>query len=117
MQIGDWLTLDDAARQLGVGYWALYKYTRRAKTPTLRVGKSLLVRLADIKPAVIYPAVPKLASKKGAQPRPMLREPATQTRGLSKADMVMPFMGVALEYLSPEQLDRLEQRIESRRRR
>jgi excisionase family DNA binding protein len=113
MQIGDWMTLDEAAKQLGVGYWALYKYTKRAKIPTKRVGRSLLVRLEDIRPAVVYPVATKLGLKGGVQPRPMLRESRTPSRG----DMVMPFMGVVLEYLSPEQLDRLEQRIESKRQR
>lgn len=46
--MGDLLTLEGAARSLGTTRWVVYGYVRRRKVPTVRLGKSILVRLADL---------------------------------------------------------------------
>lgn len=47
--IGDYHTIDGAARKLGVTHWAVYGYIRRNKVPTVRLGgKTTLVKLSEL---------------------------------------------------------------------
>lgn len=50
--IGSFFTLDTAAKKLGISYWALWRRIQKGNIPTIRVGKSILVRLDDVKRAM-----------------------------------------------------------------
>jgi len=50
-QIGQFWTLDAAAKKLGLSYPQLWRRVRRGGIPTIRIGKSILVRLEDVKTA------------------------------------------------------------------
>jgi len=49
-QIGDYVTLDTAAKKLGLSYPQLWRRVHRGDVPTIRIGKSILVRVQDVKP-------------------------------------------------------------------
>ena len=46
--VGEFFTIQGAAQKLGSTFWRVYGYIQRHHVPTIRVGKSLLVRLADL---------------------------------------------------------------------
>lgn len=48
-QIGDFVTLDRAAKKLGISYWALWRRIRKGDVPTIKIGRSILVRLEDVR--------------------------------------------------------------------
>jgi excisionase family DNA binding protein len=48
-RIGNYYTIDGAARQLGVTVWTLYGYIKRHNIPTAKLGgKATLVKLTDL---------------------------------------------------------------------
>lgn len=47
-KVGDLYTLDSAAKQLALSYWQLWRRIHKNNIPTVRVGKSILVKLADV---------------------------------------------------------------------
>jgi excisionase family DNA binding protein len=51
-QIGQFYTLDAAAKKLGLSYPQLWRKVRRGDIPTIRIGKSILVRLEDVRGAI-----------------------------------------------------------------
>jgi excisionase family DNA binding protein len=50
-RLGDYYTIDEAARELGLSFWQAYRPIKAANVPTVRVGKSLLVKLEDVRQA------------------------------------------------------------------
>jgi excisionase family DNA binding protein len=46
--VAGWLTVMGVSRLLGVSYPAAYKFLRKSKLPTIRVGAALLVRVEDV---------------------------------------------------------------------
>jgi len=46
--VGDYITVDAAARVKGTTYPSLYKYIKRHDVPHLKLGSNLLVRLIDL---------------------------------------------------------------------
>lgn len=52
-QIGEFMTLDVAAKRLGVCYTTVWRRVRRGGIPTIKVGKSILVRLEDVRPFIV----------------------------------------------------------------
>jgi hypothetical protein len=56
-QIGEYYTLTAAAAALGLSYWVVYGYVRRKRVPTIRIGQTLLVKLADLS-ELAAPAAP-----------------------------------------------------------
>lgn len=50
-QIGDFVTLNTAAKKLQLSYWAVWRRIHKGDIPTIKVGRSTLVRLDDIKRA------------------------------------------------------------------
>jgi hypothetical protein len=53
--IGDYYTLHGAAEALGVSYWQVWRAVRQRQVPTLRLGQTLLVKLADLRQAETTP--------------------------------------------------------------
>lgn len=54
--IGDYYTLQGAAEALGVSYWQVWRAIHQRQIPTLTLGQTLLVRLADLRPPSPPPA-------------------------------------------------------------
>lgn len=48
-ELGGYYTLDGAAKTLGRSYWQLYRFIRKQHIPTKRIGRSILVRLDDVR--------------------------------------------------------------------
>ncbi len=46
--VGDYMTLEEAAKAKGGTRWGVYAYVRRNKVPTRRIGNTLMVRLIDL---------------------------------------------------------------------
>jgi len=46
--LGELVTLVGAAKALHTTRWRVYHFVRRNRVPTTRLGKSILVRLADL---------------------------------------------------------------------
>ncbi len=48
-RLGEYATIDGAARAAGITYWQLVGYIRRKQVPTVKLGgKTTLVRLSDV---------------------------------------------------------------------
>lgn len=48
-EVGEFSTLDEAAKRLGLSYWQLWRRVRKGSIPTIKIGRSILVRLDDVK--------------------------------------------------------------------
>ena len=48
-QIGQFYTLDTAAKKLGLSYPQLWRRIRKGDVPTIKIGRSIMVRLQDVK--------------------------------------------------------------------
>jgi hypothetical protein len=46
--LGEYFTIQGAAQQLGSTWWIVYGHIRKHRVPTLRLGRTVLVRLADL---------------------------------------------------------------------
>lgn len=47
-EVGGYHTIMGAARELGTTFWAVYGHIKRNQVPTIRVGKTLMVKLSDL---------------------------------------------------------------------
>lgn len=54
--LGDHVTLDGAAQALGLTYWGVRGLIKRHGVPTVRLGRTTLVRLEDVRRANEAPA-------------------------------------------------------------
>jgi excisionase family DNA binding protein len=48
MQVGEFYTVQGAARALGLSYWTVYRYVRRSNVPRTYLGSHMLLRLEDL---------------------------------------------------------------------
>lgn len=46
--LGDYYTIQGAAEKLGSTFWAVYGWVKRNNIPTIRVGRTIMVRLSDL---------------------------------------------------------------------
>ncbi len=49
-QVGDYHTIQGVARELDSSYFRIYRLVRKHKVPHIVIGKTILVKLADILP-------------------------------------------------------------------
>lgn len=50
--VGEYATLTYAASKTGITYWRLYRLIERRQVATLKVGQTLLVKIADVREAM-----------------------------------------------------------------
>lgn len=46
--LGDYYTIQGASEKLGTTFWAIYGYIKRNGIPTIKVGRTIMVRLQDL---------------------------------------------------------------------
>jgi hypothetical protein len=46
--VGEYFTLQGAAEKLGSSFWAVYGYVRKHNVPTIKLGRTIMVRLSDL---------------------------------------------------------------------
>ncbi|HEY7350284.1 MAG TPA: hypothetical protein VH599_18350 [Ktedonobacterales bacterium] len=46
--IGEYVTIQGAAEKLGSTFWTVYGWVKRNNIPTIRVGRTIMVRLSDL---------------------------------------------------------------------
>lgn len=46
--IGEYVTIQGAAEKQGSTFWAVYGWVKRNNVPTIRVGRTIMVRLSDL---------------------------------------------------------------------
>lgn len=46
--VGDLYTIQGAAEKLGVSFWTLDGYVRKHNVPTIKLGRTRMVRLSDL---------------------------------------------------------------------
>jgi hypothetical protein len=91
MKVGEFYTLQGAAKALGLSYWTVYRYVRIAGIPTRQISNLTLVKLEDLRelgtplegqrPAEAAVAETRERAAEGADNRPVADSPHPDEMG------------------------------------